>query len=209
MRLTRYAARSIDSRASRLRRRPGTVRGQALVELAIILPILLVLTGGIIQIGTVIATKHTLTQIGRDVGRWAATQGADPCEDLALDGQPAIRADEIAVESRLMGYTGGTWTSNFISHEIGDMPPETPVVAAAEVAWEVDSGDCPPADSTTAAFVTVRLTHEAPVLLPGFDLVFAHLPGLGSCDSGECLLLVRTTAQFRMEPEAPQGEDGT
>lgn len=177
-------------------------RGQSVVEFALVVPILLVLTGGIIQIGVVIATKHTLIQIGRDVGRWAATQPVDPCEDLATASQPAIRADEIATESRLMGYTAGTWASALINHGTSPMPTAAPVSPAVEVAWEASTGDCPPADSTTAAFVTVRLTHAAPVLLPGFDLVFAQLPGLGSCASGECLLLVNTTAQFRMEPEA-------
>jgi hypothetical protein len=77
------------------------------------------------------------------------------------------------------------------------------------VAWEPDvDGNCPPADSTTAAFVTVRLAHAAPVLLPGIDLVLAQLPGLGTCASGECILLVSTTAQFRIEPEAQPAVTG-
>jgi TadE-like protein len=177
--------------------------GQALVELAIVLPILLVLTGGIIQIGTVIATKHTLIQIGRDVGRWAATQPVDPCTDLALANQPAVRAEEIAVQSGLMGYTAGTWTSAFTSYGSGPMPSAAPIAPGVEVAWELDAdGNCPPVDSTTSAFVTIRLAHAAPVLLPGFDLLLAQLPGLGTCASGTCYLLVTTTAQFRMEPEA-------
>ncbi|MGZ6299025.1 MAG: TadE/TadG family type IV pilus assembly protein, partial [Candidatus Limnocylindria bacterium] len=49
-------------------------RGQSLVEFALILPILLMLVGGIIQYGVVFATKHSLIQVGRDAGRWAATQ---------------------------------------------------------------------------------------------------------------------------------------
>jgi hypothetical protein len=182
-RLVRHQHRRTD-------RRP---RGQSLVELAVILPLLLVLTGGIIQIGTVIATKHTLIQIGRDVGRWAATQSVDPCQNLMLDGQPARRADEIAIESRLMGYTAGTWPANF--RLMGGGPPTTPGV---EIAWEVDSGSCPPENSSTAAFVTIRLAHQAPVLVPGLDLGLAILPGLGS----DGVLLVTTTAQFRMEPQA-------
>ena len=178
-------------------------RGQALVELAIVLPILLVLTGGIIQLGAVMATQHTLIQIGRDVGRWAATQGTDPCTDLAaVENQPAIRADEIAVESGLMGYVPGTWTGNFISYGTAPMPAAA-TAPGLEVTWELDAnGNCPPINSETAAFVTVRLAHDTPVLLPGFDLVFAQLPGLGTCSGGICQLLSTTTAQFRMEPEA-------
>lgn len=200
----RHSGRSPSDVQPRSRLRAGvSSRGQALVELAVILPIILVLTGGIIQLGTVIATKHSLIQIGRDVGRWAATQGVAPCEDLADDNQPAVRADEIAIESRLMGYTAGTWTGNFTSYGTSPMPSAGPVVPGIEVAWERDAdGNCPPADSTKAAFVTVRLAHAAPVLLPGFDLALAQLPGLGTCAGGECLLLITTTAQFRMEPEA-------
>jgi hypothetical protein len=184
-----------------LSRRPR--RGQALVELAIILPLLLLLVGGIIQYGALIATKHTLTQVGRDVGRWAATQSADPCADLALETQPATRADEIAVESRLMGYDEGSWVDNFTPYGLGGLPADPPG-AGVEVAWEIDTGGCPPADSTTAAFVTVRLAHEAPVLLPGLE----YLPGLGTCDGSRCFLLVTTTAQFRMEPQAQPTESG-
>lgn len=172
-------------------------RGQSLVELALVLPILLVLIGGIVQLGTIMATQHTLTQIGRDVGRWAATQGIDPCEDLADAGEPAIRADEIADESGLMAY-GGEWPTNFTSHYPLPMPPAPPGGPHVEVAWEIVDGDCPPADSTTAAFVTIRLSHEAPVLIPALDLVLAQLPGVGS--DGE--LLITTTAKFRMEPQA-------
>jgi hypothetical protein len=173
------------------------------VEFALVLPILLVLTGGIIQIGALIATKHTMTQIGRDVGRWAATQAVDPCSSLAASGQPARRADEIAVASHLMGYTAGAWPSHFVSYGVASMPATPPTVPGIEVAWEADSaGVCPPADSTTAAYVTVRLAYAAPVLLPGFDLVLAQLPGLGTCSGGQCLLLITTTAQFRVEPEA-------
>lgn len=179
-----------------------TRAGQSLVEFAIVLPLLLVLTGGIIQIGAIIATKHNLIQVGRDVGRWAATQAADPCWELADENQPAVRADEIAQESGLMGYVPGTWTSNSHSYGSAAMPSSEPTMAGAEVAWTVVSAPCPPEDSTTAAFVTIRLAHEAPVLVPGLDLVLAVLPGVGS----DGVLLITTTAQFRMEPQAEAAE---
>lgn len=184
----------------RSRPRQHVPLGQSLVEFAIVLPLLLVLTGGIVQLGTVMATKHTLIQIGRDVGRWAATQAADPCGSLMVDGQPAARAEEIALESGLMGYTAGTWPSNF--RLMGGAEPTT---AGVEVAWEtVGAASCPPADSTEAAFVTIRLAHEAPVLIPGLDLGLAVLPELGTGG----VLLVTTTAQFRMEPEAQPPPEG-
>lgn len=189
-------------------RRPGALRknnlrGQSLVELALVLPLLLVLTGGIIQFGALIATKHTLIQIGRDVGRWAATQAADPCTSLATGNQPAIRADELAIESHLMGYAAGTWTSNLHSYGTAGIPTTPPTAPGVEVSWEPDAGgQCPPDDSTTSAYVTIRLAYDAPVVLPGFNFVLAQLPGLGTCSGSQCSLLISTTAQFRMEPLA-------
>lgn len=178
-----------------------SARGQSLLEFAFVLPILLLLFGGIVQIGTLIATNHTLVQIGRDVGRWAATQEIDPCEDLVTEAQPYTRAHEIALESGLMGY-GGEWSApaNFTSYGTLGLPAAPPANAGVEVAWEIVSGTCPPDDSTTASFVTVRLAHEAPVLLPGF----AYLPGIGN----NGVLLVTTTAQFRMEPQAEPATSG-
>lgn len=176
-------------------------RGQALVEFGLVLPLLLLLFGGIVQLGTLIATNHTLIQVGRDVGRWAATQDVDPCEALAIGipYQPATRADEIAVESKLMGYAG-VWTTNFTSYGLAPMPTAKPTTPGVEVAWKVDRGTCPPKDSTNESFVTVRLTHAAPVLLPGFG----YLPGIGT----DGVLLLTTTAQFRMEPQAAPAEAG-
>jgi hypothetical protein len=175
-------------------------RGQALLELAVVLPILLVLTGGIVQFGAIIATQHALTQIGRDLGRWAATQPQSPCSAMADENQPALRADEIAVESRLMGYEG-EWADPgaFTSYGLGSLPATPPTASGVEVAWEILSGDCPPEDSTTAAYVTVRLAHEAPVVLPGLNLMLAWLPGIGE----DGVLRITTTATFRMEPQAP------
>ena len=183
----RHASSSSAASASHSR------RGQSLVEFALVLPLLLLLFGGIVQLGTVIATNHTLIQIGRDVGRWAATQNVNPCQNLAAQAQPVTRAHQIAVESRLMGYDGA-WTSNFKSWGVGPMPAAAPTAPGVEVAWQIDSGTCPPTDATTASFVTVRLAHAAPVLLPGFG----YLPPLGT--NGQ--LLITTTAQFRMEPQA-------
>jgi len=97
-----------------------------------------------------------------------------------------------------MGYTAGTWIASFTSYDLAPMPASRPTAPGVEVAWTVNSGNCPPVDSTTAAFVTVRLAHNAPVLIPGLDLVLAALPGLGS----DGVLLITTTAQFRMEPQA-------
>jgi Flp pilus assembly protein TadG len=186
-------------------RRHGShpTRGQSLVEFALLLPILLVLIGGIIQYGVIFATKHSLIQVGRDVGRWAATQPFNPCNAAATGTprQPVTQADAIAQQSRLMGYTVGAWKSaNFVAYaDNAAMPASPPSTEGVEVVWSYAAGQpCPPVNNANLAWVTVRLTHRAPVLLPGFPF----LPGLGTCDSNGCYLAVTTTAQFRMEPGA-------
>jgi len=181
----------------------GPSRGQALVEFALILPILLVLIGGIVQYGVVFATKHSLIQVGRDTGRWAATQDFDPCSSAALAAppQPLTEADAIAQQSRLMGYSAGAWNAGtFTAYPDNSALPATPPsTEGVEVVWSYVTGEpCPTVDSTTAAYVTVRLTHHAPVLLPGIQF----LPALGTCDSSGCYLVVSSTARFRMEPRA-------
>jgi len=170
----------------------------------VLLPLLLLLVGGIVQYGILIATSHTLTQIGRDLGRWVATQDAADCPLIGA-GSPspiAQRAHDIAGETSLMGYEGTPWLTNFMSYDYGAMPAAPASDQGVEVAWNIVDGTCPPDDSTTAAFVTVRLTHRAPVVLPGFG----YLPGIGTCDAAGCYLDIETTAIFRMEPVAPAPE---
>jgi hypothetical protein len=164
---------------------------------------LLLLVGGIIQYGVLISAKHSLIQVGRDVGRWAATQGIDPCDDAATDSppQPLTEADAIAQATSLVGYSGGDWNgANFRAYPDNSALPATPPFSSGvEVVWSYDAGDpCPPTDSTETAWVTIRLSYHAPVLLPGL----AYLPGIGTCTGSDCYLAVNTTAQFRMEPNA-------
>jgi Flp pilus assembly protein TadG len=180
-----------------------STRGQSLVEFALILPILLMLVAGIIQYGFIFATKHSLIQVGRDVGRWAATQDFSPCSNAASAAppQPLTEADAIARQSQLMGYVAGDWNAGTFTTYADNsaLPAAPPSTEGVEVVWSHLAGEpCPTVDSTTAAYVTVRLSHRAPVLLPGIQ----YLPGLGTCDSSGCYLAITTTARFRMEPNA-------
>ncbi len=180
--------------------RPRAARGQSLVEFALILPILLLLIGGIIQYGVIFATKHSLIQVGRDAGRWAATQDFSPCSSAALAAppQPLTEADALAQQSRLMGYVGGDWSAGTFTAYADNtaLPATPPSTEGVEVVWSYLNGEpCPTVDSTTAAYVTIRLSHRAPVLLPGIQ----YLPGLGTCDSSGCYLAISTTSRFRME----------
>jgi hypothetical protein len=190
--------RPLDAR----RRHP---RGQSLVEFALILPILLMLVGGIVQYGIIFATKHSLIQVGRDVGRWAATQGYVPCNAAAIDAdpQPVTQADHVAEQSRLMGYASGDWNADDAAHfkvypDNSVLDPSPPSTQSVEVLWSIDTGTCPPLGSNDVAWITIRLAHRAPVVLPGFP----YLPGLGTCDADGCYFMVTTTAEFRMEPVA-------
>jgi Flp pilus assembly protein TadG len=170
------------------------------VEFVLILPLLLMLIGGIIQYGVIFATEHALIQVARDTGRWAATQAFNPCSTAASAAppQPMTEADAIAQQSRLMGYAAGDWNAaTFIAYaDNSAMPATPPNTEGVEVGWSYQPNEpCPTVDSATAAFVTIRLTHRAPVLLPGLP----YLPGLGTCDNSGCYLAVTTTARFRME----------
>lgn len=170
------------------------------MEFAIILPILLMLVGGIIQYGVIFATKHALIQVGRDTGRWAATQAFNPCSSAASAAlpQPMTEADTLAQQSRLMGYTASDWNAaRFTAYpDNAILPASPPSTEGVEVVWSHATGQpCPTTDSTKVAWVTIRLSHHAPVLLPGF----AYLPGLGTCDLSGCYLVITTTSRFRME----------
>jgi Flp pilus assembly protein TadG len=185
------------------RRRARVTRGQSLVEFAIVLPFLLILVGGIIQYGAIFATKAALIQVGRDVGRWAATQNFSPCNTAATqtNPQPVTEADALALQTRILGYSAGDWnSSDFTAYPDNTaLPAAPPSTEGVEVVWSYATGTCPPVNSTTTALVTVRLTHRAPVFLPGLP----YLPRLGTCDASGCYLAITTTAQFRIEPAGP------
>ena len=191
-----------------MQRRQASVsvkRGQSLVEFVIILPLLLTLIGGIIQYGAILATRHALIQVSRDAGRWAATQVYTPCSTAASAAppQPLTEADALAQQSRLMGYAAGDWNAaSFTAYPNNTALPATPPgTEGVEVVWSYAAGQpCPTTSSTQVAWVTVRLSHRAPVFLPGF----AYLPGLGTCDSTGCYLVITSTSRFRMEaPSTP------
>lgn len=175
-------------------------RGQSLLEFAFVLPLLLMLVGGIVQYGAIYAADHSLIQIGRDVGRWAATRQDATCiaASTATPPQPVTEADRLATEAGLFGY-GGDWSgSNFVVYSDNSaLPASPPSTEGVEVVWSYTAGDpCPPLDSKDEAFVTIRLSHRIPMILPGFP----YLPGFGTCDPSGCYFTATTTAEFRMEP---------
>jgi hypothetical protein len=151
-----------------------TRRGQTLVEFAIVLPILLLVIGGLVQLGILFWAQNTITQVARDTGRWAATQQARPCES----GVSAVeaKANEIAAVSSLIGYDAASFN--------------------VTAAWTGPSGelaaDCPPPDNTHVWWVDITVESVVPVVFPGMQ--FINPP----CTVSGCTL--SSSTQFRMEP---------
>ena len=146
-------------------------RGQALTEFTVIIPVLLLIIGGIVQFGLVFWSQQTLTQIARDTGRWAATQ-------LVCEGNSAAvtqTANDIAANSTLFGYTAGLWANG-----------GSAATNKVAVSWPRDAGQpCPPISNQDEAWVQITIDHQTPVFFP-------FVPGDGR---------ISTTAEFRMEPE--------
>jgi Flp pilus assembly protein TadG len=179
-----------------------------MVEFALVAPVLLLLVGGAVQYAAIMATKHSLIEIARDTARWASTQTTySPCEAAAIatPAQPVTRADELAVQAELPGYSSGMWhgpannpAGNFVSGTSA-LPAAAPFAEGVEVAWTIATlgGTCPTVNSSVTAWVTVRVTHQIPIFVPGAWFI----PGL--CQDAACNLSLSSTSLFRMEPPPP------
>jgi Flp pilus assembly protein TadG len=134
--------------------RPGDskrARGQALAEFAIVFPILFLLIAGIIQFGVIFWGQNTLTQVARDVGRWASTQTTCPTTANVLP-----TANAIAGQSSLLGYATNAWTAGNVQVAItGQITP------------------CPVVNNQQVQYVDITINHQLPVFFP-------WLPGDGN-----------------------------
>jgi Flp pilus assembly protein TadG len=151
-------------------RHGASVRGQTLVEFALVLPILILVLLGIMQFGLIFWSQITLSQVARDAGRWAATQTYAPCSDGAVAVQAQVTA--VAAKSSLFGFPG------------------SPV--STTVAWTKSSGSaaCPPPDNQTVWFVNIRVTHAITVFLPF----------IADTCTPTCTKTLSSSVQYRMEP---------
>jgi Flp pilus assembly protein TadG len=132
-------------RLSRSKRTPSRrrSRGQSLAEFALVFPVLMLIIGGTIQFGIIFWGQNTLTQIARDTGRWAATQGVDAAS-CPTTANVTTTANNIAAASSLIGY---------------------PASGLGLVV--VMSGDpCPVTNNTQVAYVSITLTHQVPIFFP-------------------------------------------
>lgn len=149
-------------------------RGQALVEFALVLPILALILLGIMQFGLLFWAQITLTQVARDTGRWAATQQA--CVQGTGSGQTDVvgQGKAIAGNSQLFGYGGAS-------------DPDLVVTPS----WTSAAIPCPPENNTEADWVTVHMAYRVDVFLP---------LAADTC-TPTCQRTLTTEVEFRMEPD--------
>jgi hypothetical protein len=162
----------------RIRRaRTRDTRGQALVEFALVLPILVLIMLGVMQFGVLFWSQITLTQIARDTGRWVSTQTwtCAPVDGTAAT-QVATQANLIANRSTLFAWSA----SNQITLASG---PTYTMIAG--------TGVCPPDDNQEVWNVSFELSHTVPVFIP-----FVATNGC----AGGCERDLTSEVQFRMEP---------
>ncbi len=198
-------SRRLKSYMARRPRLPRWRRGQSLVEFAIILPLLLALVGGVVQLGAIITTKHALVQVTRDTARWASTHTpTTSCSELnsATPRQPLTQAGIFATESRLLGYSANPWTQQTVYADNAALPLTPPLESGVEVVWSREGGGAckRPTDNKDVQYVTVRLSYGVPVFIPALQLV----PDMLTCSGSGCTFPVSVTAVFRMEPQDDQ-----
>lgn len=182
--------------------------GQALVEFAIVLPVLIALLGGVIQFSLLFWAQNTLTQVVRNTGRWAATQEGCwlPNDPNNTTGAPTVdvagEANSVAANSSLLGYSSASpWAATPESSDAGiagfstALHPDGIAVAWIKGADPTNEG-CPPIDTQASYHVTIRINHTVPVFMPGMQ----YLPGLGTCTSSGCSVVLSSTAQYQVEP---------
>lgn len=127
-------------------------RGQALVEFALVLPLLVLIMTGIMQFGLLFWAQITLTQVARDTGRWAVSQ--ESCDPASMSVNIAAQANAIADRSTLFGWS----LANPITVSGLTYPDATPGGALP----------CPPDDNREIYHINFELEHDVPVFLPGF-----------------------------------------
>ncbi len=123
-------------------------RGQSLAEFALVLPVFMLIVGGIIQFGLIFWSQNSLNQIARDTGRWAASQqSCTNAEKTLVIGT----ANSIANQSSLFGYSSSSpWTSaNVTVTYSGSTCPSSPPSSNQDVDW-----------------VTITIQHQVPIFFP-------------------------------------------
>ncbi len=87
-------------------------RGQALIEMAMVVIVLLFLTLGLIQYGLIANAKITLTNIAREGARYAALHGKDTDADDAASTAACLVAGNHIIRCRIRDVAAKTTLSN-------------------------------------------------------------------------------------------------
>lgn len=184
-------------------RRRRRSRGQSLAEFALVAPVFFAMLAGTIQFGLLFWAQNTLTQVVRDTGRWAATQQS--CSAAAVNFGSEFNA--IASNASLFGYTP-TWPVNDVTDtanpysSAGDSNVAGFTTAdQVAVAWVVNDDPtnegCPPKDNQAFYHVSIKANLRVPTFFPGME----YLPGLGTCNSSGCHIVLSSSVQYRLEPK--------
>ncbi len=121
-------------------------RGQALAEFAIVIPVFMLVLGGVIQFGIFFWDQNTLNQIARDAGRYAATV--------------ECTGSETTIESNIEDATRTLEAATPFAGSYGTV--------SADVGASDSTVGCPPGPSTNADVVWVSISVEAtvPIFFP-------------------------------------------
>lgn len=112
-------------------------RGQALVEFAIVIPVFMLVLGGVVQFGMIFWGQNTINQIVRDSGRYAAT--VENCSGGA--DADVILATEALADGTILADT----------------------LTVSAPTWSADT--CPDSNATVV-WVTVSASGTVPVFFP-------------------------------------------
>lgn len=100
--------------------------GQALVEAAIVLPVLLVLVFGVVMAGRVVHAKIAVQAAAREAGRALATapsedQGLTEADDAARSaaGGYGLTGDGLSIDLESNGFERGASVTATVSYDIG------------------------------------------------------------------------------------------
>jgi Flp pilus assembly protein TadG len=153
-------------------------RGQALAEFALIVPIFMLILGGVIQFGIIFWGQNTLNQVVRDAGRFAVT--LPDCSDTSKTAVQT-KVSSLASSMGAASLTSATTTMPTNGEPIGGV-----VDPQSDKNGTVTPGFCPPASNKDHVWIRITANAQVPIFFPGI--------GSGSISS---------TALFRMEPVAP------
>lgn len=114
-----------------------------MVEFALVLPVFLLILGGVVQAGFLLWGSNSLNQVVRDTGRYAATLTCSVADQNTA---------QTTIFTSILGQTGGPWTN-----------------ATATVRYlkeDLTPTNTCPADNTTVVWVEVVAAARVPVIFP-------------------------------------------